>query len=44
MQTYLKIKNQLLREFLAESFGIYILLTFGLASCAQVERKELECF
>ena len=35
MEKYLKIKNQLAREMLAEAFGTLILCAFGLASIAQ---------
>jgi len=35
MRRYFKIKNQLAREFLAETLGIFILIAFGCASVAQ---------
>jgi len=35
MKKYLKVKNQLVREMLAETFGTLILCVFGLASIAQ---------
>ena len=35
MKRYLQIKNQLFREFLAETFGIFILIVFTLGAIAQ---------
>jgi aquaporin-9 len=35
MKKYFKVKNTLAREFLAETFGIFILIVFGCGSVAQ---------
>jgi len=35
MKRYLKVKNQLTREFLAETFGIFIMIVFGCGAEAQ---------
>ena len=42
MKTYFKVKNQLAKEFLAETLGIFILIVFGCGSVAQLTFTRVE--